>query len=173
MALSSGSRCGDLASLDTRYRIKLGQGTRFLLQKHKKNRRSSIYPGKIDIPSNPENLKLCPCACLSVYLHRTKDMRRNKEDPVFRGLIQPHNGLTPATISKWITACIKACYPSTKQAVMGHSTRGHAATKADKQEVTTKQIMEAAEWRSNSTFRNYYKAPGINPSFGRNVLHID
>ena len=84
MALASGSRCGDLASLDSKFMVWLPQGVRFLLQKHKKNRRSSFYPGKIDIPSNPDNMKLCPCACLRVYLARTKVLRESEYENAFK-----------------------------------------------------------------------------------------
>ena len=170
-ALVSGSRCSELSSLDTRFMFHMPDGVKFQLTKHKKNRRSSVLPGEVFFPTNPESALLCPCACMKVYLEMTKLIRTAEEDPLFRGLMKPYLGVTSSTISRWLSKCISSAGFHVKpDARIGHSVRGHSTTKAKVLGLSTQQILKAAEWRSESVFRQYYFHPSHDASFGRTVL---
>ena len=54
--------------------------------------------------------------------------------------------------------------------VMGHSTRSKAAQKAFEEGITVKEIMEAADWKSETVFKDHYHQPGYSKRFGRAVL---
>ena len=108
-ALASGARCNEISSLTTNSMYHMRDGIRFRLSKHKKNRKSSVYPGVLDIPIVLENPDMCPIKCLDIYLVRTAGFRlHDSEDPVFRALTPPHGGITTSTFGRWLTTCIMA-----------------------------------------------------------------
>lgn len=176
MALSSGCRCSELTYLDARHMQKHPGGVSFTLTRHKKNRKAAVYPGSLFFPYYKEDALLCPVTNLEWYLiktagRRTSLLSNNDPDPVFRAISKPFAGVTPATVSRWITQCIMEsghAVPEGKS--WGHSTRGKAAAKADYAGLTLKQIMEAQEWKSESVFKKFYYQPTYNEGFGKAVL---
>ena len=55
----------------------------------------------------------------------------------------------------------------------GYSVRSMATSKAKNLGCTTKDIMNAAEWRSNSTFTKHYYVPEFGAEFGKTVLKLN
>ena len=91
-------------------------------------------------------------------------------DPVLRKTVPPYTQVTPKTVSKWLTTVIMETGGENQAVRMGHSTRGHAASAAFTAGLKIADIMAAAEWRSESVFRQYYFHPQFNVNFGRAVL---
>ena len=167
IALTSASRCSEITYLDIAHMTKLPEGIRFTLTRHKKNRSSAILPGMLFIPYITENKLLCPCLCLETYIQKTEKFRNGPQGAIFRKTIKPHTPVKPSTISKWITMVI---VESGFTAYKAHSTRGKATSEAKNKGLSTKQVMMAAGWRSNSVFRHHYYHPQFNANFGRTVL---
>ena len=177
LALTTAGRSSELANLDNKHMLMHeGMGVEFSLTKNKKNRKNSTLPGKIFIPAfrdiDPE---ICPVSTLEHYLIATGRMgalahiptTENWEaDPVLRKMVPPYTQVSPKTVSRWLTEVINPEH----QGIMGHSTRGHAASAAYEGGRTIKQIMDAAEWQSESVFRQYYFHPSFDVEFGRSVL---
>lgn len=170
-ALSTGARCNELADLRTNLAFRSKNGIRFRLDKHKKQRKASIYPGYIDVPTLPDNILMCPVTCFDWYTIRTTGYSINESDDfLFRALSHPHGKVTTSTISRWISKCIELAGGSLENSSIAHSVRGMAATKAKYHGFTTKQIMQAVEWNSDSVFYDYYYNQEFDPNFGRCVL---
>ena len=51
-----------------------------------------------------------------------------------------------------------------------HSTRGASASMASRMRVTTNDILQAANWSSESVFQKYYHKVTQDTSYGRAVL---
>ena len=122
-AVASGSRCSELASIDREKILTNPTGVRFLLTKHKKNRKAKIYPGKLDIPIFEDNKHLCPVKCLKVYLDRTNPLVESK-GPLFIFIQTPLKGISSSTIARWITNCIKFSGFKGTEGSIAHSTSG-------------------------------------------------
>ena len=171
MALTASNRVSELSNLDTRFITKLPDGISFNLTKHRKNRKSNLSPGMVFYSKFPTNKKLCPCACMEVYISRTKKVRNQEHDPLFRSYIKPYNPVRGCTISRWITNCIKeAGYDVKENQNIGHSARGNSASKAQLMGIPLPDILKAGEWKSSSTYAKHYYRPDFNSAYGRNVL---
>ena len=172
LAFTSSNRVSELRALDVNLMYKKPDGIVFHLKTHKKNRKSSVLPGSVFYPSYPENKLLCPCKCLEVYLEKTKKLRTEGKDPLFRAIVKPHHQVTTNTISNWISRTIaKAGYDIKENQKIAHSARGKSATKAERQgKVSLEDIMKTAEWKQESTYRKHYYKPDFSIEYGRSIL---
>ena len=170
LALSSASRCAELAFLDEKNMIYKPGGIEFTLTRHKKNRKSSILPGKMFFPELDNKPILCPVKCLQDYLVRTSKLKTDNSI-IIRSFIKPHKAVLPRTISKWLTSLIfQAGGFNPKDMAgrnMGHSTRSVSSSKAMNAGMTTLEVLEAAEWKSENVFSKFYYNKS---NFGRTVL---
>lgn len=172
-ALSSSARCSELTSLDTKCMVTLPHGIEFRLVKHKKNRRAAILPGTLFIPST-DRKDLCPVYHLNHYLIETHKFRTESgPDLVFRALTPPHHGITPATMSRWLSEVIhRSGYQGSGN--IGHSTRSKSTSKSLLfPGFTIRQIMDHAEWKSESVFKQFYHDNTHDAKIGQAVLHLD
>ena len=94
------------------------------------------------------------------------DTRKNGEDKLFRAMSKDHGGIQPCTISRWIKQCIEE---SNQGKHTAHSVRAMAAMQASQGGLTTRQIMNAVEWKDESVYKNHYYNEH-NAAFGRAVL---
>lgn len=177
-ALTSAGRCSELSRLCMMHSTSLPDGFRFRLTSHKKNDKTSAYPGTLFIPTFPDNPIICPVKCMEWYLIKTaafrsginEDIPEGEEELLFRSISQPQLGITPKTFSTWVTTCIVGETPSES---MGHEARGAGTTKAFYEgKLSLQEIMDGANWRSDSVFRQFYRNPEFNPKMGRAVLNI-
>ena len=170
-ALATAARCNELADLRSNLVYRTKDGIRFKLEKHRKQRKSSEYPGYLDIPSFPQQPLLCPVSCYDWYMIKTAGHRLNEEDDyVFRAMSQPYGKVATSTISRWLSTCISETGYDDSNHPTAHSVRGAAATKAMMAGLSTKQIMSAVEWKSESVYYDHYRNQEFNPEFGRSVL---
>ena len=173
LALSSASRCSELAYLETSNMKILPDGIKFTLTRHKKNRNSSIMPGLVFFPIYKNNSDLCPVECLKCYIQRTRHLR-SKENRLFRGLIKPYAPISPATVSRYLTQVIVLSGgPHLKEHCrLGHSVRSLATSKGKNKGLSTADILRAGEWKHESVFSNHYYHQEFLPQFGNTVLGL-
>ncbi|KAJ8042119.1 NACHT domain- and WD repeat-containing protein 1 [Holothuria leucospilota] len=120
-----------------------------------KNQSETFTPRPIFLPSIAstssvrEDRFVCPVRCLKWYLQKTSTVRT--ADNLF---LLPRTPYTPAsrdTISKWIVQMISP-HANHDEQVRAHDVRAHASSAAWFQGIPLQQIMEAAAWKTPSTF---------------------
>ena len=82
----------------------------------------------------------------------------------------PELGIKPITISRWLSDCIRLAGVEVGERMIGHSVRSKAVTTARVKGMSTKEIIDAVEWKSDSTFFRYYYRPSALQRFGQSVL---
>ena len=81
--------------------------------------------------------------------------------------------MTSSTIARWLKICLSEAGIDT-EIFKAHSVRGASSSKAATAGGTTADILQAADWSSESTFQKYYHHPILEQkdksAFGRAVL---
>ena len=104
---------------------------------------------------------LCLVRTLHCYLHRTSDLRQNKELVFISFKKDFDKDISPATIFSWIKKTVILCYElSDKEALTLHNVKSHdvkafAASKAFQWGVSLEQISSACHWKSHNTFTQF------------------
>ena len=161
-AISTFRRCSDLQSLKIGERNVSVQkkGLTFIRHGLSKQDRQTHYGTKVFVPAFPENKKLDPKRAFYFYLKKTESLRTktdgSSEDRVFLAINEPHQAVTSQTISKWIVKTIRMAYNDSKMKVKGHSTRAIGPSWALYNGASVKSILEAADWKKESTFIQFY-----------------
>ena len=106
------------------------------------------------IPRFLSDPNLCVASTLEEYIERTAPIRDN-ENQLFISGIRPHNGVTKASISRWIKIVIKAAGINTV-IFTPHSTRAASTSKAQSCDVSINSILKAASWKSDCVFHRFY-----------------
>ena len=111
-------------------------------------------------PDDPDRT-LCPVRALRAYRERTKGIRRGRR----RLLLSWNEGfkkdITKNTISRWIREVIISAYkclpPDQRNfRARAHEVRALAASLAFKCTTSLKEVLDAAYWKSENTFINFY-----------------
>ena len=115
-------------------------------------------PGKIRPPIKLKKFldddKLDVCKTLDDYVTRQRHWG-TKEDSLLVSYIRPHEGVTPATVSRWVTNILSLAGIDTSK-FCAHSTRAASTTKALNSGVSIADIMAQAYWSGESTFQRFY-----------------
>ena len=139
-----------------------------------KNQRINYTPDPIVIKSmetfsrDKEDLVWCPVRALRIYCDRTNKLRGDCKQ-LFVRIIAPHKGIHTPTLSSWIVDTIKLSYPTGSlpgEGVQGtgsvdptphaHDVRGVSASWAKFHGVPIENILQAATWKTESTFASCY-----------------
>ena len=130
-----------------------------------KNQSPSFQPSDIFIPdiksfsSVPEDKLWCPVRALKWYLARTKTLR-NTISQLFMATTPPQRSVSRDTISRWIVRAIQLAVPnwtsSAESTPHAHDTRAVATSWAFFKGVPLQDILQAAAWKSPSTFVSCY-----------------
>lgn len=109
-----------------------------------------------------EDRTLCPVRALRFYLRRSRPLR----SPQHRRLFVSFNpefkrDVTKATLSRWITTTIKDAYRSFNLTLppgnpRAHEVRALSASLAAAHQLPLNSVLEAAFWRSEDSFINFY-----------------
>ena len=109
-----------------------------------------------------DDRSLCPVRALRTYLRRSRPLR----SPQHRRLFVSFNpdfkrDITKATLSRWIATTIKEAYRSFDIALPAGNPRAHevralSASMAASHQLPLNAILEAAFWRSEDSFINFY-----------------
>ena len=82
---------------------------------------------------------------------------------------KPHNPVASCTIASWLKETLRLAGLD-ESIFSGHSVRGASMSAAAGAGVTMTDIMQAADWSTESVFRRFYYRPSHDASYGRTVL---
>ena len=127
---------------------------------------------------------ICPLVTLRAYEERTKEFRdlqsSKPKTRLFLSWIGEHNPVTSTSIARWLKETMKDAGLDIN-IFKSHSVRGANCFKAAGADVTTRQILEAADWSSEGTFQKFYHRSldgDDKAKFGKSILssqaiHVD
>ena len=92
---------------------------------------------------------------IEAYVNRTNELRV-KSNNIFVSFKSPFSSVTPSTIARWIKTVLALAGIDTR--IYGaHSTRGASTSNAVAMGIPVDVILQAANWRSESTFTRFYR----------------
>lgn len=162
VAVTTYRRCSDIQSLRIDHESMKVQekGITFIRHGLSKQDRQNHFGMKIFVPSFPEKQLLDPKRALCIYMERTQNLRQNlsssDKGKLFLSLNAPHKPVSAPTISSWIVKVVQMAYTDKNFKVRAHSTRAIAPSWALYNGASTKAIIEAADWATESTFVKHY-----------------
>jgi len=169
LGLTRPSRSADLASLQLDRRRFKPEGVEFLPSSLAKQSSQGRVLREFFFPSFPHNPNLCPVETLRHYESATYELRPKDTTSLFVAIVKPHKPVASCTIARWLRETLKLAGIDVS-IFAGHSVRGAATSAAAGSGVTMSDIMQAADWSSESVFRNFYYRPSHDTTFGRAVL---
>ena len=170
LALTSPSRSADLVGLRLDKRKYSPESVTFMPTCLVKQSRQSKKVTEFFFPSFPANPRLCPVTALRAYEERTKDRRKGSDhSQLFILLIKPYNPVASSTIARWVKAVLGKAGIDTN-IFKAHSVRGASTSAAVNAGLTTNDILNAADWSSESVFQKFYYRPQQKEKFGASVL---
>ena len=159
LVLTCPSRSADLAKLNlSGYRFS-PEGVVFTPSSLAKQSRPGREMKDFLFPRFTENEGLCPVKSLMLYIEKTKDQRGDNKQ-LFFSFIKPHNPVTSSTIARWLKQVMESAGIDTN-IFKAHSVRSASTSAAAMQGVTTEDILNAADWSTDSSFRCFYYKPGM------------
>jgi len=137
----------------------------------------AIFLPKMAVVSDiHEDTWLCPCRALKIYLERSKESRGEHKQLFLtyaKGKARP---CSRDSVSRWVTDTIKHAYSNAtlkeRLKCKAHDVRGLSSSWALVKGVPLENIMQAANWKSDSTFSAFYMrdVSGQSSQFARAVL---
>ena len=109
-------------------------------------------------PDDPDR-KLCPVRALKRYLKFTRSLRQNQRKLFISFNPYYTKDISTSSISRWVKLVIKSAYATSDveyQSARSHEIRAWAASTAFLHTQSLRDVLEAAYWRSESPFINYY-----------------
>lgn len=172
LALTSLSRCADLASIQLQSISFTDLDVSFVLSRPRKAQHSGPLH-KLTIGVWRQNPAICPVNCLKLYINQTASMRRDSnKDLLFVGSNKPHNPVSSSKIGRWVKDQLKVAGIDTDK-FSAHSVRGAAASKAAANGLPIQSILNQGHWARESTFARFYKRSVISSpsdSVGHSIL---
>ena len=166
VAITTFRRCSDLQSLQiAEDKMNIGnRGITFIRTGLAKQDRPNHDGSHIFVPSHQEDKLLDPRRCLMKYIRKTKQYRIHGNQnavKLFLATRKPHHPISAQTISKWIVNLIKLVYKLKKKSlknkkIKGHSTRSVGPSCALFKGASFRQVMESADWSTETTFIKHY-----------------
>ena len=169
LALTRPSRSNDLSNLSLKAMRVLPDGIQFNPVCLSKQSRPSRPLKPFTFPSFSSDKRLCPKEAMQAYVARTESFRGEGKEKLLLSFIKPHNPISSSSVARWIVTLLKLAGVDT-DTFKSHSVRRASATAAASAGITTNQIMEAADWRSESVFERFYYKPGNSNQVGQAVL---
>ena len=159
LALTRPSRSADLSQLDIYWRSYQSNGVTFRPAHLAKQNKSSKHRPDFFFPYFKDDPMICPVETLKAYEERTKEFRDLKSSKpktlLFLSWIGEHKPVTSSSIARWLKETMKDAGVDIS-IFKSHSVRGATCSKAAGVGVTTRQILEAADWSSEGTFQKFY-----------------
>ena len=169
MALTRPSRSADLATLQVDRRHYKPEGVAFLPAALTKQSSQGRVLKEFFFPSFPHNTGLCPVATLRQYEAVTATLRPSDSSRLFVAIKKPHNPVASCTIARWLKETLRLAGIDVS-IFSGHSVRGASTSAAAGAGVTMTDILQAADWSTESVFRRFYYRPSHDATYGRTVL---
>ena len=171
LALTRPSRSADLVKLDLRFRKFSPEGVAFKEAGLAKQSRAGKPRAEFFFPAFTDPV-LCPRATLRAYERKTEAFRTEgdpEQSKLFLAVVKPHKPVSSSTIARWLKTLLGKAGIDTG-IFKAHSVRGAAASAAANAGVTTADILQAADWSSESVFTKFYYKPVRSGTFGVAVL---
>ncbi len=128
----------------------------------------AVLSGKTEeffFPSLSGNSTLSPVKSLKLYLEKTRSLQ-GEESKLFVSFIKPHRVVTSRSIARWLKTTLEEAGIDTS--IWGaHSTHGVSVSAASTAGILTGDILNAANWRSESVFQKFYHRKVGQAAFGR------
>jgi len=106
------------------------------------------------------DISLCPVRALRAYLERSKSVRHKRLRRLFVSLNSNYEkDLSKATLARWLVETIKLAYAkagSIPLSTRPHELRAIAASLAAAHNIALNAILDAAFWKTENTFINFY-----------------
>ena len=100
---------------------------------------------------------ICSVAALERYIEVTAQLRHPTANALFIQTKAPYKNCAPDTLGKWAEKILSKVGINTT----AHKIRGAATTHALKAGVSLFTILEKANWRNSTTFKNHYWRPEL------------
>jgi len=171
LALTRPTRSVDLKLLDVDLCRWTPEGVSFipsgLTKQAKAGRRVSDY----FFPKFSENTLICPVDSVKEYIKITEEFRKTdvRTTQLFLSFIRPHSAVSSSSIARWLKTLLAESGIDVSL-FKAHSTRSASASAAAAAGVTTKEILDAADWKTESVFQKFYYKPVHDSTFGQAVL---
>ena len=158
----------DLAKLDLRGYMNTPEGAVFQPSSLAKQLRLGKDMKLFFISRLSENTKLCLVSSLEHYVRVTQPLR-GEPSQLFKSFIKPHQPVTSSTIAQWLKEVIRDASTDTN-IFKAHSVRDASTSTVAMLGISTNEILEAADWSTESTFQQFYYKPTNSSVFGEAVL---
>ena len=116
----------------------------------------------------PENHRLCCVVSLELYIRITQPLCGDSFQ-LFISVIKTHHPVTSSTIAQWLKETIYNAGIDTN-IFKAHSVRAASTSATANFVISTNEILEAADWSSDSTFWSFYYKPTHSSVFAKAVL---
>lgn len=104
---------------------------------------------------------MCVVRCLKAYEEMTEEVRPPGEQQLLMALRNPFKAVSSPTIARWARWVMQEA--GTDLRIFGaHSARGAISSKAFGLGAHLEDILNAADWSSDSTFKRFYFKPVLN-----------
>ena len=104
----------------------------------------------------PTQPKLCVVTHLSIYLKKTKCLRKSSK--LFVSYIKPYKAITKETLARWCKNLLSK-FGVDMSKYSTHSCRSAASSKANSSGVPLKTTLDSAGWVSETTFARHHNKP--------------
>lgn len=153
LCLFSINRVSDVKALDITHRSFTPNGVTFRIVKRTKTNLQLI-----SYPAFPLHKKLCVVECLKTYELRTQPIRSPLSSQLLISFRKPYQPVSSPTLSRWVRNTMQMA--GIDISIFGaHSVRGAISTKALQKGCSLSDIMKAADWSRESTFKTFYFKP--------------
>lgn len=165
LALTSPKRVSEIARLDLSTLQKGTDKWVFHLEFMNKNRGHG-KPHKATF-ERFEDSRICPITTMEAYIERTQSVRGD-ETCLILSTIRPHRPVTSSTVARWLKVTLANAGISGRYTA--HSTRAASTSAGSRSGLSSKAIMNAANWApSASTFERFYNRD-VEESFQEAIL---
>ncbi|KAM4696339.1 LOW QUALITY PROTEIN: uncharacterized protein WCC33_015103 [Rhinophrynus dorsalis] len=153
LCLVSFKRVSDVRALDLHSRSFTPSGVQFQI-----SRLTKTTIRTISYPSFPSQPQLCVVKCLQEYEKRTAPHRNPKWSQLLISFRTPFLPVSAATLARWVRWIMQLA--GINIALFGaHSSRGAMASMALQSGGRLEDILRAADWSRESTFKEFYCKP--------------
>ena len=168
-ALTSAARSSSVHKIDLRFRQFKSNGVLFKIPELTKCSGPKRPLKELFLVSFPPDRRLCFVKYLKRYEKVTERLRNHSNynsSRLFLSYIKPHRPVSSSTIARWAKSVLTLSGINT-ESFSAHSTRAAALSAAARAGVALKDIMNAADWTNESTFKKFCHKPVFSASFGR------
>ena len=169
VAVASASRVSEIHSLSLdeghfrkeRKGIRLLPNMQFLAKTQTLNKPwEPLYIPAFDCyATDSDDLKLCPCRALNIYIQRTKSIRKSNRMFITYQK-NNHKEASKDSIARWIIQTVRFAYENadreTLNIVRAHDTRRLSTSWALFNGASSSEVLKAAHWATESTFTSFY-----------------